>query len=246
MAEADLTSRFNAGSDSGPAAPLIRLKAISKKFSNSGVPIEILRSLDLDIRAGETLAILGESGIGKSTFLHVLGTLEPADQGEIIYRGADISRFDNGRLAAFRNKTLGFVFQFHYLLEEFTALENVMMPGLIQRMKRRQIREAAEAILIRVGLQDRLHHRIARLSGGEQQRVALARSLVLSPELLLADEPTGNLDKKNSQQIHELLQELNREYGMTMVVVTHNLELADYMQRQLTLVDGRLVDLKRG
>lgn len=246
MAEANLNPGVTAGSVSKAAAPLIRLKAISKQFSDSGAAIEILRNLDLDIHAGETLAILGESGIGKSTFLHVLGTLEPADQGEIVYRGTDISRFDNGRLAAFRNKTLGFVFQFHYLLEEFSALENVMMPGLIGRMKRGQIREAAETILIRVGLKDRLHHRIAQLSGGEQQRVALARSLVLNPELLLADEPTGNLDKKNSQQIHELLKELNEEFGMTIVAVTHNLELADYMHRQLTLVDGRLVDLKRG
>jgi len=227
------------------AAPLIRLQSISKQFSSSGGGvIEILRSLNLDIYAGETLAILGESGIGKSTFLHVLGTLERPDNGEIIYKGGDVSRFDNGRLAAFRNQAMGFVFQFHYLLEEFSALENAMMPGLIKRIKRREIQEAAEAILVRVGLKDRLHHRVAQLSGGEQQRVALARSLVLGPEILLADEPTGNLDKKNSQQIHELLQELNSEFGMTIVTVTHNLDLADYMQRQLTLVDGRLVVLK--
>lgn len=225
-------------------APLIRLKGISKRFQSSGTVIEILNKLRLDINAGETIAILGESGIGKSTFLHILGTLEPPDEGEIIYNGKDISRFDSARLAAFRNSVMGFVFQFHYLLEEFTALENVMMPGLINRLKRKDIEETAKAILTRVGLSHRLQHRVSQLSGGEQQRVALARALVLRPDILLADEPTGNLDKKNSKQIHDLLLELNREFGMTIVVVTHNLYLADYMKRQLTLTDGQLVDIK--
>ncbi|HMA84967.1 MAG TPA: ABC transporter ATP-binding protein [Desulfosalsimonadaceae bacterium] len=224
--------------------PLIRLQGISKQFQNSGTAIEILNNLCFDIYAGETIAILGESGIGKSTFLHVLGTLEPPDQGEIIYSGTDISRFDSARLAGFRNSIMGFVFQFHYLLEEFTALENVMMPGLIKRLKRNDIRDAAESILTRVGLSHRLHHQVSQLSGGEQQRVALARALVLQPDILLADEPTGNLDKKNSRQIHDLLLELNKEFGMTIVVVTHNLHLADYMNRQLTLAEGKLVDLK--
>lgn len=232
----------NEASETG--VPLIRLQGISKQFQSSGTAIEILNNLSFDIHAGETIAILGESGIGKSTFLHVLGTLEPADQGEIIYNGTDISRFDSTRLAGFRNSVMGFVFQFHYLLEEFTALENVMMPGLIKRLKRSEIQEAAALILTRVGLAHRLHHRVSQLSGGEQQRVALARALVLQPEILLADEPTGNLDKKNSKQIHELLLELNEEFGMTIVVVTHNLYLADYMRRQLTLSDGKLVDLK--
>ncbi len=225
-------------------SPLIRLEAISKQFNSSGTVIEILNNLSFDIHAGETIAILGESGIGKSTFLHVLGTLEPLDQGKIIYNGMDISQFDSARLAAFRNSIMGFVFQFHYLLEEFTALENVMMPGLINRLKKKDIRNTAEEILMRVGLGHRLQHRVSQLSGGEQQRVALARALVLRPEILLADEPTGNLDKKNSKQIHDLLLELNKEFGMTIVVVTHNLHLADYMQRQLTLADGKLVDLK--
>lgn len=231
-------------SDADEAGPLIRMRSVSKHFSTSGSRIEVLDNLDLDIESAQTLAILGESGIGKSTFLHILGTLEPPDQGAIIYRQADVTRLDRVRLAAFRNQVMGFVFQFHYLLEEFSALENVMMPGLIRKMKRKEIQEAAEAVLLRVGLKERLYHRVAQLSGGEQQRVALARSLVLRPELLLADEPTGNLDRRNSQQIHELLRELNSEYGMTIVVVTHNLELADCMQRQLTLVDGKLVDAK--
>lgn len=226
------------------ATPLLRLQGISKQFNSSGTVIEILNNLSFDIHAGETIAVLGESGIGKSTFLHVLGTLDPPDQGEIIYNGMDVSSFDSTRLAAFRNSIMGFVFQFHYLLEEFTALENVMMPGLIKRLKRRDVEETSESILTRVGLKHRLQHRVAQLSGGEQQRVALARALVLRPEILLADEPTGNLDKKNSKQIHDLLLELNKEFGMTIVVVTHNLYLADYMQRQLTLADGKLVDLK--
>ncbi|MDZ7831199.1 MAG: ABC transporter ATP-binding protein [Desulfobacterales bacterium] len=225
-------------------APLIRLQGISKQFQSSGAVIEILNNLSFDIHAGETIAILGESGIGKSTFLHVLGTLEPPDEGAIIYNGTDISGFDSTRLAAFRNSIMGFVFQFHYLLEEFTALENVMMPGLIKRLKRSEVQGVAESILSRVGLSHRLHHRVSQLSGGEQQRVALARALVLKPEILLADEPTGNLDKKNSRQIHDLLLELNEEFGMTIVVVTHNLYLADYMRRQLTLSEGKLVDLK--
>ena len=240
--------RLNPGQPPAPpgdgTGALIRMKNVSKRFDSSGSVIEILRSLNLDIRASETLAVLGESGIGKSTFLHVLGTLEPPDEGGLLYRGTDIAGFGNGRLAAFRNQVMGFVFQFHYLLEEFTALENTMMPGLIGRMKKKDIQQSAEAILLRVGLKDRLHHRVSRLSGGEQQRVALARALVLGPEILLADEPTGNLDKKNSRQIHDLLLELNSEMGMTIVVVTHNLELADYMQRRLTLIDGKLVDLK--
>jgi len=232
----------NASPETG--GPLIRMQGICKQFQNSGTVIEILNNLSFDIDAGETIAILGESGIGKSTFLHVLGTLEPPDQGEIIYNGVDISRFDSTRLAGFRNSIMGFVFQFHYLLEEFTALENIMMPGLIKRLKRDEVQETAASILTRVGLAHRLHHRVSQLSGGEQQRVALARALVLKPEILLADEPTGNLDKKNSKQIHDLLLELNKEFGMTIVVVTHNLHLADYMNRQLTLLDGKLVELK--
>src|SRR6056297_4353873 len=171
---------LNAGqppvSAGGGEGALIRMKNVSKCFDSRGSAIEVLQSLSLDIRTSETLAVLGESGIGKSTFLHVLGTLEPPDQGEIIYSGTDISRFDSARLAGFRNSIMGFVFQFHYLLEEFTALENVMMPGLIKRLKRNDIRDAAESILKRVGLSHRLHHQVSQLSGGEQQRVALARA----------------------------------------------------------------------
>jgi len=224
-------------------APLICLKNITKRYHNNGVDIEVLTDVSFDIRAGETIAVVGESGIGKSTLLHILGTLDHPDSGSLFYKGTDVFGLDSASLARFRNKTLGFVFQFHYLLAEFSALENAMMPGLIMGMSQKQIREPAESILARVGLKDRLHHRVVELSGGEQQRVALARALVLNPDILLADEPTGNLDKKNSQQIHELFMELNQEYNMTIIVVTHNMKLAGYMQKKLTLVDGKLVEI---
>ena len=225
------------------AAPLISIRNINKSYQNNGVKIEVLNDLSFDIRAGETIAVVGESGIGKSTFLHILGALDRPDSGSLLYRGKDVFEFDGASLAKFRNQTLGFVFQFHYLLTEFSAMENVMMPGLINGRTRRQIQAPAEAILSRVGLQNRIHHRVVELSGGEQQRVALARALMLKPDILLADEPTGNLDQKNSRQIHDLLMELNQESNMTIVVVTHNMKLAGLMNKKLTLVDGKLVEI---
>ena len=198
--------------------------------------------LDFDIRAGETLAVVGASGIGKSTFLHILGTLDRPDAGEILFYGENVFSFDEKRLARFRNLTIGFVFQFHYLLAEFSALENTMMPSLISGFNKADARGAAENILIRVGLGDRLNHRVGKLSGGEQQRVALARALVLKPKLLLADEPTGNLDRGNSDHVHQLLMELNKELRMTLVVVTHNMELASFMSRRVTIEEGMLVE----
>ena len=226
------------------AAALICLKNIYKSYHNNGVKIEVLNDLSVDIHGGETIAVVGESGIGKSTLLHTLGTLDRPDSGSIFYRGVDVLKYDSAALSRFRNESMGFVFQFHYLLAEFSALENVMMPGLIKRINRKQITEAAEIMLVRVGLKDRIHHRVVELSGGEQQRVALARALVLNPSILLADEPTGNLDQKNSLQIHELLMELNREFNMTIVVVTHNMKLAGRMGKMLTLSDGKLIEIK--
>jgi lipoprotein-releasing system ATP-binding protein len=225
------------------AAPLISIRNINKSYQNNGVKIEVLNDLSFDIRAGETIAVVGESGIGKSTFLHILGALDRPDSGSLLYQGKDVFEFDGASLAKFRNQTLGFVFQFHYLLTEFSALENVMMPGLINGRTRRQIQAPAESILARVGLQNRIHHRVVELSGGEQQRVALARALMLKPDILLADEPTGNLDQKNSRQIHDLLMELNQESNMTIVVVTHNMKLAGLMNKKLTLLDGKLVEI---
>jgi len=223
---------------------LVTVRDLCKGFNTSGYRIDILKDLNFDLEKGETVAIVGASGIGKSTFLHILGTLDRPESGTVLFQGEDVFRFNNGKMAKFRNQFIGFVFQFHHLLPEFSAIENTMMPGLIKGLSRNNAKEMAEAILLRVGLKDRLHHRVTDLSGGEQQRVALARSLVLKPVLLLADEPTGNLDKKNSEQVHELLMELNREFSMTLVVVTHNMELAAYMSRIVTLADGQLKGLE--
>ncbi len=214
---------------------------ICKRFNSSGTCINILENLDLELSAGETLSIVGASGIGKSTLLHIIGTLDRPDSGKLLFQGEDVFLLDDAKLAKFRNEFVGFVFQFHHLLAEFSALENAMMPALINKQGKENARLAAEEMLVRVGLQDRLSHRVGELSGGEQQRVALARAIVLKPDILLADEPTGNLDKHNSEQVHELLLELNREFKMTLVVVTHNMALAACMSRQVTIVDGRLV-----
>ena len=220
----------------------ISARGLWKGFDNTKARIEILKGVDFDIPAGETLAIVGASGIGKSTFLNLLGTLDRPDKGKILFEGQDIFEFDNENLAKFRNKSIGFVFQFHHLLPEFSAAENAMMPCLINGMDKKQAGERAERILVRVGLENRLHHRVTDLSGGEQQRVALARALVLNPLVLLADEPTGNLDRKNSRQVHELLLSLNEELGMTLVVVTHNMELASFMSRRVTIMEGKIVE----
>jgi lipoprotein-releasing system ATP-binding protein len=226
-----------------PGASLMQARKIFKSFRNGGVQVDVLRGLDFDLASGQTVAIVGASGIGKSTLLHILGTLERPDQGSLYFRGEDLFRYGDHKLARFRNESIGFVFQFHYLLPEFSSLENAMMPLLINGMTRRQASETAESVLVRVGLKDRLNYRVGRLSGGEQQRVALARALVLRPAVLLADEPTGNLDKETSERVHHLLIELNREFCMTLVVVTHNLELAALMSRRVTLVDGKLKDI---
>ena len=222
------------------SAKLIEARGISKTYAISKVSVHVLSKLDMTLAPKETLAVVGASGIGKSTLLHILGTLDRPDQGALIYNGEDVFQYDDQRLAQFRNRTMGFVFQFHHLLPEFSALENAMMPALIRGLDKKNARQTAEAILLRVGLGERLNQKVTELSGGEQQRVALARALALRPNVLLADEPTGNLDKANSEQVHQLLMELNQEMGMAMVVVTHNMELASYMQRQATIVDGKL------
>jgi lipoprotein-releasing system ATP-binding protein len=188
--------------------------------------------------------VVGASGVGKSTLLHIMGTLERPSAGRMLWDGEDVFSLDDKALAAFRNRKVGFVFQFHHLLPEFNALENVMMPGLIARLPQNQARERAEAILVRVGLKERLTHRVSTLSGGEQQRVAVARALVLDPDVLLADEPTGNLDPKSGARVHELILNLNQERGLTSVIVTHNLELARSLNRQITLIDGKTATLR--
>jgi lipoprotein-releasing system ATP-binding protein len=221
-------------------AALISARAVDKSFHDAGREVVVLRGLELEVTAGEEIAIIGESGVGKSTLLHVLGSLERPTAGQILFEGRDLFAMDERETAEFRNHKLGFVFQFHYLLADFTALENVMMPGLIARLTDREARENAASILELVGLKDKLRRRPAELSGGEQQRVAVARAVVLKPRLVLADEPTGNLDPKTADEVHELFHRLNRELGLTLVVATHNERLSRSMTRTLRLHDGRL------
>ncbi|MFQ5655972.1 MAG: ABC transporter ATP-binding protein [Candidatus Methylomirabilales bacterium] len=218
----------------------IQVGDLHKSFRMGGEELHILKGVNLTVRRGEFLAVVGPSGVGKSTLLHILGGLDRPTAGEVYYGGTEVSRLSEGELAAFRNKTVGFVFQFHHLLPEFSALENTMMPALIGRRPAASAREKAEAILHRVGLGERLQHRPGELSGGEQQRVAIGRALVLSPDALLADEPTGNLDSKTGQAIFDLLRGLNREQGLTVVVVTHNEGFARRTDRMLRMADGQL------
>lgn len=218
----------------------VQALSLSKVFGEGARTIELFRDLDLVIRRGERVAIVGASGVGKSTLLHILGTLEKPTSGKVLYGGQDIFLWEEKELAQFRNRQIGFVFQFHYLLPEFDALENVMMPGIIAGMSHREVKAQALSLLDRLGLTDRLQHRVGELSGGEQQRVAVARALLLRPKIFLADEPSGNLDSRTGRRLHELLVTLNGELGLTMVIVTHNSELAAMMHRTLRLVDGQL------
>jgi lipoprotein-releasing system ATP-binding protein len=204
--------------------------------------IHVLRGASFSLGAGEMVSLVGPSGVGKSTFLHVIGTLDPPTAGEVLFDGRDAFGMTEEELAAFRNRSIGFVFQFHYLLPEFTALQNTSMPGLINRLSREQAEAQAKEILEVVGLGHRLDHKPGELSGGEQQRVALARALVLKPRLLLADEPTGNLDEATGEGIHQLLVELNERLGIGAIVVTHNPRLAERMPRRLRLAEGLVVD----
>ncbi len=221
------------------------VRGLRKTFQHGGSALDVLRGVDMSLQAGEMVAIVGASGAGKSTLLHVLGTLDLPTSGELVVGGEDVTKMSASELAMFRNRTIGFVFQFHHLLPEFTALENTMMPCLIQRIPKEQARVRAEQILERVGLGKRLTHRPGELSGGEQQRVAIARALVMEPPLVLADEPTGNLDTHTSQDIHKLFIELNREKGSTLIVVTHNRELAGLLPRCLVMRDG-VIDTESG
>jgi lipoprotein-releasing system ATP-binding protein len=211
-------------------------------FGSSGKIIEVLKGIDLQIMPGEMLAIEGASGAGKSTLLHILGTLDRPTEGKVYFEDIDLFGQSDGDLAEFRNRHLGFVFQFHHLLPEFSALENTMMPGLIQGMDHKEAIQNAERILDQLGLGNRLQHRPGELSGGEQQRVAVARALMLNPRVILADEPTGNLDSKTGEEVHNLLVNINRQQGITIVVVTHNPALAARMTRRLNLMDGKLYE----
>ncbi|MFZ7128310.1 MAG: ABC transporter ATP-binding protein [Desulfobacterales bacterium] len=240
---ADPANRRPIRQEDAKAEPILSVRDLWKGFSDrSGVRIEILRGVGFDLGRGETLSVQGASGIGKSTLLHILGALDYPDSGTVQFDGRDIFGMGKDALARFRNASIGFVFQFHHLLPEFSALENVMMPLLIRGDARPTAASAAEDILLRVGLKDRLGHRVTDLSGGEQQRVAIGRAIVAKPSVLLADEPTGNLDRKTSDQVHRLLMKLNTEFGMSMVIVTHNPELAAMTLRKATITDGILLE----
>ena len=221
------------------AEALLRTIGLQKAYG-AGNLVEVLRGLDLTIERGERVAIVGESGAGKSTLLHLLGALDAPTAGQVLFNDVDLGQLDDARLAELRNAELGFIFQFHHLLADFTALENVMMPALIRGLSRTEAERSALAVLERVGLAGRLTHRPGELSGGEQQRVAVARAVVLGPRAVLADEPTGNLDQHTGEGVAQLLIDLNREQGITLVVVTHSQRLASQMDRTLELRDGRL------
>lgn len=216
----------------------LEVRNLFKSYNTGSNKVEVLRGIDLDLRIGTTTALVGASGAGKSTLMHLLGALDRPTSGTVSFRGEDIFKKSERELASFRNRSIGFVFQFHHLLPEFTALENVMMPAMIARMPRKKAIELAQTLLQDVGLGQRTTHRPGELSGGEQQRVAIARALVLEPELLLADEPTGNLDMKTSDGIHAMLTELQVKKGLTLVIVTHNERLAAAMGTTIHLMDG--------
>jgi lipoprotein-releasing system ATP-binding protein len=220
----------------------IMAQDVTKSFARDGERVEVLKGVSLTVAAGELAAIVGPSGVGKSTLLHLLGGLERPTSGAIRYGDMDLAVLSDLALAGFRNRRVGFVFQFHHLLPEFSALENVMMPLLIRRCSAAEARAQSTALLGRVGLAARLRHRPGELSGGEQQRVAIARALIGEPAVLLADEPTGNLDSKTGDEVFELMRELNRERHLTCVFITHNEALARRTDRVLRMLDGRMVE----
>jgi lipoprotein-releasing system ATP-binding protein len=225
--------------------PFIEAAGLEKSYDVGTSRLHVLRGLDLVVEQGEMIAIVGASGVGKSTLLHLLGGLDRADSGSVRIGTADLATLTDAELVAFRNRHVGFVFQFHHLLPEFDALENAEMPLRIARVVRSDARPRAEALLRRVGLADRLSHRPGMLSGGEQQRVAIARALVMGPSVLLADEPTGDLDEATADRVHDLLRELHRETQLTSVIATHNMRLASACDRMLRLEQGVVTDGRR-
>ena len=220
--------------------PFVAVSGLNKAYIVGAHPIHVLRDLDLAVERGEMLAVVGASGVGKSTLLHLMGGLDRADAGSIQVAGADIAAMSDAALVEFRNRNVGFVFQFHHLLPEFDAAENIEMPMRIARLPVREARERARALLTRVGLGERLTHRPSMLSGGEQQRVAVARALVMKPALLLADEPTGDLDENTADSLHALLRAMHAEHGLTSIIATHNSRLAAACDRVLRLEQGQL------
>ena len=221
-------------------APMLSLENVFKSFLHHGDVIEVLKGVSLVIRSCDSLAVMGASGVGKSTLLNIMGSLDPPSEGLVKFREFNMYEMDEGRLARLRNREIGFVFQFHHLLPELNALENTMMPALIARCSKKKAAGMAREVLVKVGLERRMTHRAGELSGGEQQRVAIARSLIMSPKLILGDEPTGNLDWVTGQEIADLLLQLNRDEGVAMVIATHNQRLAEKMSKKMELIDGRV------
>jgi lipoprotein-releasing system ATP-binding protein len=219
---------------------LLAVRDLHKSFIEGGNEIHVLRGVNLDLAEGERLAIVGESGVGKSTLLHILGTLDHFTAGRILFGGKELPVTDESALCQFRNQQIGFVFQFHYLLPDFSALENVMFPALIQGVAPAQAKGEAERLLALVGLSERISHRPGKLSGGEQQRVAVARAVILKPKLVLADEPTGSLDTRIGKEVQNLLFRLNEEHGIALIVATHNRQFSEKIGRRVELREGIL------
>ena len=216
---------------------MLKANNIHKKYGN----VEVLRGVDLEITRGEVVSIVGPSGSGKSTLLHILGTLDKADAGEVRMNNAVLTSLSGNKLASFRNKHIGFVFQFHHLLPEFSALENACIPGWLAGRKKKEVMEEAEKLLNMLGLSNRLDNKPNQLSGGEQQRVAVARALINKPDIVMADEPTGNLDSANAKELHHLFFDLRKQFNQTFLIVTHNEELAQLSDRVLHMMDGKIV-----
>ncbi|WP_439881992.1 ABC transporter ATP-binding protein [Pontibacter sp. MBLB2868] len=216
---------------------MLQVSNIYKKYG----ALEVLKGIDMSIAAGEIVSIVGASGAGKSTLLHILGTLDTADSGEVVFEGRNIAKLNTADMARFRNRHIGFIFQFHNLLPEFTALENACLPGFLAGRSEKEVKAKAEQLLDMLGLSGRLHHKPSELSGGEQQRTAVARALINSPQIIFADEPSGNLDSKNAQELHDIFFRLRSEFNQTFVIVTHNEQLADMADRTLVMKDGMIV-----
>jgi len=221
--------------------PFLRVEGLRKEFPRKTGTLEVLKGISFDLERGEMLGVVGVSGAGKTTLLQIVGTLDRPTSGAVLYDGRDVTGMGEEELAGFRNRSVGFVFQFHHLLPEFNSRENVMLPCLIAGMAWEEADRRATELLAEVGLSDRLTHRVGEISGGEQQRVAICRALAMGPEVILADEPTGNLDKETAGGVMDLLEALNRNRGLSMVVVTHNEELAGRMHRVIQIDDGRIV-----